>query len=517
MELKERIEKIIDHLNDGLYERREHVAVLLLAALSGNNAFLLGPPGTAKSELARRLAMIFQTKEGEYFEYLMNRFSTPEDIFGPVSIKSLKEDKYERKTAGFLPQAKVAFLDEIWKSSAAILNTLLTIFNEKKFRNGDVLEEVPLQFVVTASNETPPEGQGLEALYDRLIVRLYSPPIAEYENFTKFISGNSDVEPLQDDNLLIKEEELSKWVEEIKKIGIPDEIMEILVSIRQELAKKTKKTKKLKVYVSDRRWRKAVSLMKAGAFFCGRSNINIVDVLLLRHCLWTAKENREPVMQIIESEVKKGGLVVTQVDSNKLMAEKTRIEKEIKEQLFYEKDVYANKKIGDIMCIECTLHCREYNEREEIKIYIPEDRMETDQNFHPIDENGNSIEAIVCNFKGQKICHIQSDTYDFLIEERYYSGMKYTPPVMNEKGTRRKVHNHLLAGFTKDIDEVIDEYNTYIELVDEEEKKFESEINTPFIIDETREIAKKAVQDQRARLSQQLEDSKRIKGRIRTE
>jgi MoxR-like ATPase len=125
--------------------------------------------------MAGRLSCAF--KEKEYFDYLMLKFSTPEEIFGPIDIKELKEGNYIRKTEKYLPTADFAFLDEIWKSNPAILNTLLTIINEKKFRNGNEMFDVPLKGLIGASNETPPKNEGLEALWDRFVVRLEILPL----------------------------------------------------------------------------------------------------------------------------------------------------------------------------------------------------------------------------------------------------------------------------------------------------------------------------------------------------
>lgn len=146
-------------------EREKEVEALLISLLSRQHMLMIGPAGTGKSALSAELAKIVQG--ASYFQWLLTRFSTPEELFGPVSLKELEQGVYKRNTAGKLPEAHICFLDECFKSNSAILNSLLTLINERLFYNNGQPIQTPLMTIVGSSNEYPEEDEGLEALFDR--------------------------------------------------------------------------------------------------------------------------------------------------------------------------------------------------------------------------------------------------------------------------------------------------------------------------------------------------------------
>ena len=299
---QQRIENLLQYLQQDIYEKETETALALLAALAGESILLLGPPGVAKSMVARRLKEAF--KNARSFEYLMSRFSTPDEIFGPVSIARLKEsDKYERATEGFLPTADVVFLDEIWKAGPAIQNTLLTVMNEKLFRNGNKEIHLPLKLLVAASNELPAKGEGLEALWDRFMIRVMCGCIRNENVFRNMLcqSANTATKPTQSAPSPITAKEYAQWQKEAQGIPLSSALLDAISHIRLLLQKVEIEGSELArcIYVSDRRWVHIANLLRTSAYVQGREEADVADLLPMYHCLWNEPIEIEQVKQIV--------------------------------------------------------------------------------------------------------------------------------------------------------------------------------------------------------------------------
>eukprot|EP00884_Botryococcus_braunii_P013200 jgi/Botrbrau1/21881/Bobra.0249s0010.1 len=306
-QLKQKVLVSIKELQEGLLERETEVRLLLLAALAGEHLLLLGPPGTAKSELSRRLSKL---TGGRYYERLLTRFSVPEELFGPLSMKGLENDQYVRQIDGYLPTAEVAFIDEIFKANSAILNALLTLLNERLFDNGNERAPVPLLCLVGASNELP-ESEELDALYDRFLIRRQVSQVsqAQLKNLARLAAGslpsqeaaeaaasngNGHAAPSNLPDLTMPDFQRAAD-EAYEAVDLPDSVLDLLVSLRQYLQDKCEPP----VYVSDRRFMKAVNLLQVAAHADGRDEANEFDCLLLEHVFGNRPDDAHKVRAFV--------------------------------------------------------------------------------------------------------------------------------------------------------------------------------------------------------------------------
>lgn len=300
--LREKIEKNLEILNSGLVGKEKVMKLGLLSILSGENMILVGPPGTAKSEISRRLREILADTDSEtYFEYLFTKFTTPEEIFGPLSIKQLQNDKFERNTEGYMPSSRIVFLDEIFKANSSILNTLLTILNERVFHNGLKREKTPLISLIGASNELPFENDELTALYDRFLIRAVVGYVSDEEIEELLDIKETEMEIPAEIKFI--ESDLNEIKSESEKVRVTSGIKRTIMQIRQEYNKIFAEDNH--EIISDRKLVKMVKLLKVSAYLNGRDKVDFSDLMLLTNCLWNNPENIEKVTKLVLEAVKR--------------------------------------------------------------------------------------------------------------------------------------------------------------------------------------------------------------------
>ena len=280
MTTQEKLKKLRDELKQMFLERADLIDGALSALLSAHHLLIIGPPGTAKSMLADELCR--RIDGANYFQWLLTRFTTPEEIFGAVSLKALEQDDYRRVTDRKLPEAHIAFLDEIFKANSSILNSILTLINERLFHNGKEIVKVPLLTLFGASNELPEEEE-LTALYDRFLVRFVVGYIAEDFRFLRMLESQKAAE-----RTTLTLAELTELQSQAGQVTIPSHVYRGIADIRRELNKKN-------ILASDRRYRQSLALLQAYAYLDGEEEVYEKHLFFLEHVLWRDPAEHEQV------------------------------------------------------------------------------------------------------------------------------------------------------------------------------------------------------------------------------
>lgn len=273
-------------LEQEFLDKQEIIRLMLLSALAGEHLLIIGPPGTAKSALVSTMARLLSAR---YFEYLLTRFSEPNELLGPIDVRAFREGIYRRNSEHMLPSAEVVFLDEIFKANSAILNSLLTLLNERRLHVGSQRIEVPLLALFAASNEMPSDDS-LDALLDRFLLRVGSQNLESYqfhrlieiglrhEQPRRFLRENTEV-PMT----LLSADELRGLQNELRsRLNFSDEFLNayktLVLQIRGE-----------GVSLSDRRVVRLLKLCAASAMLDGREQAETCDLFVLRH-VWNSLE-----------------------------------------------------------------------------------------------------------------------------------------------------------------------------------------------------------------------------------
>jgi len=290
LEPVDRLNRVLLHLKGTFVGKDDIVDLMGICLVGRENLFMLGPPGTAKSALVRELAKLI---EGRSFEYLLTRFTEPNELFGPFDIRKLREGDLVTNTEGMLPEASLIFLDELLNANSAILNSLLMVLNERVFRRGRETRDLPALMIVGASNHLP-EDESLQALFDRFLIRVQCDNV-DPEQLSEVLNAGWKLEQKSDaDRPKISADEirlLQQWTSAVDLQGIRPAYIELVEKLRNA-----------GVQVSDRRAVKLQRLIAASALVCKRTQAIRSDLWVLRY-IWDTEEQREVIAGIVGTAV----------------------------------------------------------------------------------------------------------------------------------------------------------------------------------------------------------------------
>jgi MoxR-like ATPase len=278
-------QQVLEPLKAKFVDRDEVVDLIALAAVAGEHLFLYGPPGTAKSALIREFAAAVR---GRYFEYMLTRFSEPNEVFGPVDIARLREGVVATVTAGMLPEAEFAFLDELFNANSAILNNLLTVLNERIYRRGAETHRLPLLSLFSASNALP-EDEALRALFDRFLLRCPVDNLRR-EAMPRLLAAGWELERATPAVPAVTADELAGLARAVLTVN--------LTPVRELYAETVFKVRDLGIALSDRRVVKVMKLLAASAVLSGRTAAAPSDLWVLRY-VWDRPEQIGPLKSLV--------------------------------------------------------------------------------------------------------------------------------------------------------------------------------------------------------------------------
>lgn len=478
MSNKTKINNLLEALNEGVFEKEEAIRLTLLTSIAGESIFFLGLPGVAKSLIARRLKFAF--KDAKSFEYLMNRFSTPDEVFGPISVTELQNDNYKRITENYLPDAEIVFLDEIWKAGAAIQNTLLTVLNEKVFRNGKEEVKVKLKGLIAASNELPPESDGhgdsVEALWDRFLLRLIINSVEDEDNFNRMISD--DLKPTIDNvksELKITDNEYHIWDKEIDKIKVPEEVFKVIDVIRRKIQEHNDGLKKneKELYISDRRWRKIIRILRTSAFLNDRKEVDLMDCFLIKDCVWNDETEIETVKKIVSESIREKGYNLT-IDISTVENQINELDKDVKKEAEYERpyEVTQNK-----------IYNKDFYKLIGLQQYPQYSWIKKDD-FKKINENQQNFYFYDVNGQNPRKWTVYKDASGIRVAEHNWAVCHVETEKVSKKELKtRRPDKRLIIAFDNEVLEIKNEIEKQIQIINKHREEKLEHLQTNLFVD----------------------------------